>query len=76
MAEATQDLMLELLKRVHAELGDVKREVSDVKREVQAIRTHLIGMQQDISNIYSILGNHGQRLERIDRRLNLTEPVE
>ena len=76
MPDVANELMYELLKKVHADLGSIKREISDVKREVQAVRTHMIAMQQDTSNIYSMLGGHGERLDRIESRLELTQPAE
>ncbi len=47
--------------------------IDELKHEMQAFRTHLIGIQQDIIGIHSILARHEQRLDRIERRLELSE---
>jgi hypothetical protein len=36
----------------------------------------VIGVQTDIHNIYGILARHDERLERIERRLELRELAE
>lgn len=36
----------------------------------------MVSMQQDINNIYGILARHDERLDRIDRRLDLRELAE
>ena len=70
MAEVTDDLMFELLKRVHHEIGELRQDVSETKRELNVMRGHMVATQSDIHNIYGILGRQDERLERIDRRLD------
>ena len=38
MAEVTNDLMFELLKRVHHEIGELRQDVSETKRELNVMR--------------------------------------
>jgi hypothetical protein len=40
------------------------------------MRGHMAATQTDIHNIYGILGRQDERLERIDRRLDLRELAE
>jgi hypothetical protein len=47
--------------------------MDEVKAELQALRNHSMAIQQDTSNIYTMLGRHENRLDRIDRRLEITE---
>jgi len=75
MAEVSSELMYELLKRVHQDVSNLRQDVSEVKAELNVIRGHLIAVQSDIHNIYGILARQDQRLERIERRLDLTEPA-
>ncbi|MDX8460290.1 hypothetical protein [Mesorhizobium humile] len=76
MPEATNELMFELLKRVHHEIGELRQDVSEAKRELNVMRGHMVATQSDIHNIYGILGRQDERLERIDRRLDLRELAE
>ncbi|PDQ19616.1 hypothetical protein CN311_18585 [Mesorhizobium sanjuanii] len=76
MAEVTNDLMFELLKRVHHEIGELRQDVSETKRELNVMRGHMAATQSDIHNIYGILARQDERLERIDRRLDLRELAE
>ena len=73
MAEVSSDLILEILKALQRDSGEVKSSVSDIKTELNAIRGHLISMQQDVHNVYGILGRHDLHLERIERRLELND---
>ncbi|WP_352963618.1 hypothetical protein [Mesorhizobium sp. M1312] len=52
------------------------QDVSEVKRELNVVRGHMVATQSDIHNIYGILGRQDDRLERIDRRLELRELAE
>ncbi|MGX5828848.1 hypothetical protein [Mesorhizobium sp. 43Arga] len=65
--------MFELLKRVHHEIAELRQDVSETKRELNVMRGHMVATQSDIHNIYGILARQDDRLERIDRRLDLRE---
>ncbi|AZN99466.1 hypothetical protein EJ066_21360 [Mesorhizobium sp. M9A.F.Ca.ET.002.03.1.2] len=76
MTEATNELMDELLERVHHEVAELRQDVSEVKRELNVVRGHMVATQSDIHNIYGILGRQDGRLERMERRLELHELAE
>ncbi|MBZ9741821.1 MULTISPECIES: hypothetical protein [unclassified Mesorhizobium] len=76
MSEVTNELMFELLKRVHHEIGELRQDVSETKRELNVMRGHMVATQSDIHNIYGILARQDDRLERIERRLDLRELAE
>jgi hypothetical protein len=76
MAEVTNELMYELMKRMHQEIGGLRLDISEVKSELLSIRGTMVSMQNDIHNIYGILGRHDGRLQRIERRLDLRELAE
>jgi predicted nucleic acid-binding Zn-ribbon protein len=76
MAEVTNELMYELLKRVHHGQSELRQDMSEVKRELNVIRGHLVAVQSDIHNIYGMLARHDDRLDRIERRLDLREFAE
>jgi len=76
MSEVTNELMFELLKRVHHEIGELRQDVSETKRELNVMRGHMVATQSDIHNVYGILARQDERLERIDRRLDQRELAE
>ncbi|HEV7354007.1 MAG TPA: hypothetical protein VGN74_12860 [Brevundimonas sp.] len=67
--------MFEVLKSIQQQTQRMDLTLGEVKLELQAIRGHQLAMQQDISVIYSRLGSIEQRVDRIERRLGLTEPA-
>lgn len=73
MSEVTNELMFELLKRVHHEVAELRQDDAEVKRELNVIRGHTVATQNDIHNIYGILARQDDRLERIERRIDLRE---
>ena len=76
MSEVTNELMFELLNRVHHEIGELRQDVSETKRELNVMRGHMVATQSDIHNVYGILARQDRRLECIDRRLDLRELAE
>jgi phage shock protein A len=73
MAEITNELMYELMKRMHADIGELKFGQRELKAEMNAIRGTMVSMHHDIHNLYTTLTHHEQRLERIENRLELRE---
>ncbi|ATN34607.1 hypothetical protein ACO34A_12435 [Rhizobium sp. ACO-34A] len=73
MAEITQELMYELMKRVHSDISSLKEGQNEIKAELNAVRGTMISMHQDIHNIYGVLARHENRLDRIENRLELRE---
>ena len=76
MADVTNELMYELMKRVHQDIDGLRLDIGEVRTELNSIRGTMVAMQSDIHNIYSILGRHDDRLQRIERRLDLRELAE
>ncbi len=76
MAEVSNELMYELMKRVHSDISDLKLEQREIKAEINAMRGTMIAMHQDIHNIHTTLARHEMRLDRIENRLELRELAE
>jgi len=76
MPEVTNDLMYELLKKIHLRMDKLENSLGEVKHEIVAMRLQGLGTQTDINNIYSINARIDQRLERIEQRLELRELAE
>jgi hypothetical protein len=73
MAEISNELIYEVLKQVQHRLGRVDDKVDELKSEMNALRGHMISLQQDTHNIYGVLGRQDAPLERIERRLELSD---
>ena len=76
MPEVTNELMYELLKKIHSRMDRLESSLGEVKHEIVAIRLQALGTQTDISNIYAMTGRIDQRLDRIEQRLELRELAE
>jgi len=76
MAEVTNELMYELMKEFHQRFDKLDFRLTEVKSELQSMRGTLVSVQHDIHNIYMVLGRHEDRLDRIERRLDLREMAE
>lgn len=76
MAEVTNELIYEILKGIQFRLDKIEAGIDELRQGHNAMRGHMISIQTDISNIYGILGRHDQRLERIEKRLELHEFAE
>jgi chromosome segregation ATPase len=76
MAEVTNDLIYEILKSIQFRLDKIEAGIDELRQGHNAMRGHIISIQTDISNIYGILTRHDERLDRIERRLELRELAE
>ena len=73
MAEVTNELMYEVLKQIQSDMHGLKEGQREHSAALNALRTHMVALQQDVSNIYAILVRHEHRLDRIGRRLEIVE---
>ncbi|MBZ9998682.1 MULTISPECIES: hypothetical protein [unclassified Mesorhizobium] len=76
MSEVTDELMYELLKKIHSRMDRLENGLGEVKHEIVAIGLQALSTQTDINNIYAITSRIDQRLERIEQRLELRELAE
>ena len=75
MAEVTNELIYDVLKQVQERMISFERKIDEVKNELQALRIHSIAIQQDTQNIYATLTRYETRLDRIERRLEISEVI-
>jgi hypothetical protein len=73
MADVSDELIYDMLKHLQSETAGLKEAWRENGRVLDSIRLHMIAVQQDIQNIYGILGRHDARLYRIERRLDIVE---
>jgi hypothetical protein len=71
MAEVTNELIYEVLKKIQDRLGGLEHGVHEVRSEIVALRGHMIAVQQDVANIYGRVATMEVRLDHIERRLDL-----
>ncbi|ANH04206.1 MULTISPECIES: hypothetical protein [Shinella] len=76
MADATNDLLHELLKSFHVRMDKLDRGLADLRSEMITMRGNIVTIQQDVHHIYSRLDRVDQRLDRIENRLELRELAE
>ena len=76
MAEVTNELMYELLKSIHQRMDRLEHGLGEVKHEIVSVRFAMMGMQNDLHNIYGILARNDERLDHIEKRLELRELAE
>jgi hypothetical protein len=76
MAEISSELVYEVLKNIQADIRMLKDGQGEIKQELVSIRLTQLGMQTDIHNIYGMIARNDDRLDRIERRLELRELAE
>ena len=76
MAEVTNELVYEILKTLQSDMSHVKHALGEVRHEIASIRLQNLGTQNDVHNIYGVTARIDDRLDRIERRLELRELAE
>ncbi|MAY63290.1 MAG: hypothetical protein CML29_13870 [Rhizobiales bacterium] len=73
MAEVTQELLFELLKRVHADVGELRQTQRDLQADFINMRGTMVAIQADMHQMHGMLYRQDDRMERIEKRLDLRE---
>lgn len=73
MAEIRQELLQELLRRLHQRVDKTDAATLNLRNQVNSLRLELHANQGDINNLYSLINQIDERLERIEKRLDLRE---
>jgi hypothetical protein len=80
MAEVTPELMFEVLRSMPARLVQIDGKIDELKQEMRAsrasqngIRQEVTGIFQEVAGVHATLVRHEGRLDRIERRLELTD---
>ena len=69
----TDNLILEHLRAIRATLEKVDRDLGDLRHRVGSMERHLANLQSDVANVHLRLDDQGDRLDRIERRLELAD---
>ena len=80
MADISNELIYEVLKSVQARLAQVDGKADENKSDMMALRTqmnsinhNLLSIHQELGGMHATLIRHEQRLDRIERRLELSD---
>ncbi|HTO30062.1 MAG TPA: hypothetical protein VL202_02600 [Pararhizobium sp.] len=76
MAEVTNELMYELLKRIQVDISSLKEGQRDLRHDNLSLRNQFHTMQGDINNLRGSIAHIEDRLDRIENRLELRELAE
>ncbi|MEM8826858.1 MAG: hypothetical protein AAGD40_08055 [Pseudomonadota bacterium] len=73
MADVTNEMIFEILKKVQSDVAALKREQSSQSLRMLAIEEHQNGMMTSIYGVQSDLREIKERASRIEDRLGLAE---
>ena len=73
MTDDRADLILEILKNIQADIAMIKREVASQGVRLHAIEDHQRGIMTSIYGMQSDIADLKIRVDRIERRLGLTD---
>lgn len=80
MADVTAELMFEVMKSIQARLAQVDGKIDEMNQSLQALRVsqnptrqEITGVFQEIASVHATLVRHEGRLDRIEKRLELSD---
>ncbi|MDE0058989.1 MAG: hypothetical protein OXP07_12775 [Defluviicoccus sp.] len=72
-----ENLVLDQLRAIRGEIGDLRREfrteLGDLRQRVSSIERHIVNLQSDVAVVHQRLDHVSERIERIERRLELAD---
>lgn len=73
MTEETENLVLEILKKVRVSQERTEQDIADLKLRVTAVEQHLGQQQVQLAALNGRMDRFDERLARIERRLELVQ---
>jgi primosomal protein N'' len=73
MADVSQDLLNELLRKLHQRFDKVDHAIGDLRADNLLIRNQMHLLQGEVNNLRGTLAHIEGRLDRIENRLELRE---
>jgi predicted nucleic acid-binding Zn-ribbon protein len=73
MADQTQELMFEILRKLQADITTIKEGQRDTRQDIASLRNYMHLLQGDINNMRGTMTQVLDRLDRIENRLELRE---
>lgn len=75
MADVTNELILEHLKCLHADLSDVKRQNGQIRDEIGFLRHDINGIKSELAHFHGRFATVEDRIDRVYTRLDLDQPT-
>lgn len=73
MTEQTENIVLEILKRMQVDMREMRSDMLDLKHRISAIELHIGELATSYAGQSIRLDRFDERLARIERRLDLIE---
>lgn len=80
VADNIENLILEHLRAIRADIGGIKDDVREIKQRLTSLEAAVAGLRRDNANLYGdVIGQQArydrlaERVERIERRLDLAD---
>ena len=73
MSDDRSQMMFDILLGIQSGIGQIKRELSSLRLRVSALEDHLRGTLTTLYGIQADTGHLKVRVDRIERRLGLSE---
>ena len=73
MTAVDTSLLMEIMRKIQTDISDIKSDMSELKMRATATDEHLSGIFVSTTGINNRIDRFDARLERIERRLDLTD---
>ncbi len=73
MTDPAQDLMIEILRRIQADVSDLKADMREIRGRVGALERGQAQIEVKLADISGRMVRRDELFERVLRRLELTE---
>jgi ribosomal protein L29 len=73
MVEQSENLVLEILRRMQSDIAEMKTDIRDIKGQLIDIRTQLVTMQSDALRQERTVAALQVKVDRIETRLDFTD---
>ncbi len=73
MTEQTENLVLEILRRMQGDMSDLKAGQQDIQHRLTLVETRLAGMDRTLADHYSAYALQSDRIDRLEQRLSRVE---
>ena len=77
MTAEIENLMLEILKRIQADVGDLRTRMTGIESRLGSLETMVAGMRRDLAHMYGDVVEQQVRMDqltaRVERRLELRD---
>jgi len=73
MTNETENLVIEILRRLQGDLSELKSGQQDVRHRLSLIETRLAGMERNLADQYAGYAGQSVRIDRLEERLGRLE---